>query len=138
MARYYTGNKDETVAPPLPFNVGRENDDSAAKDTQIVLNRHVEGGAAGDTVTVSKDRATWLIAQGYATRPEDYVDQYANSRRPATPPEEPPEEPEEPEVEPEEPDPKPDPEPDPKPDPEPDPKPDPKPDPEPDEGEGAA
>ena len=131
MARYYTGNKDETVAPPLPFNVGRENDDSAAKDTQIVLNRHIEGGAAGDTVTVSKDRATWLIAQGYATRPEDYVDQYANSRRPATPPEEPPEEPEEPEVEP---DPKPDPEPDPKPDPEPDPKPDP----EPDEGEGAA
>lgn len=103
MARYYTGNKDETVAPPLPFNVGRENDDSAAKDTQIVLNRHIEGGAAGDTVTVSKDRATWLIAQGYATRPEDYVDQYANSRRPATPPEEPPEEPEEPEVEPEEP-----------------------------------
>ena len=104
MARYYTGNKDETVAPPLPFNVGRENDDSAAKDTQIVLNRHIEGGAAGDTVTVSKDRATWLIAQGYATRPEDYVDQYANSRRPATPPEEP-EEPEEPEVpeEPEEP-----------------------------------
>lgn len=102
MARYYTGNKDETVAPPLPFNVGRENDDSAAKDTQIVLNRHIEGGAAGDTVTVSKDRATWLIAQGYATRPEDYVDQYANSRRPATPPEEPEEEPEEP-VEPEEP-----------------------------------
>lgn len=103
MARYYTGNKDETVAPPLPFNVGRENDDSAAKDTQIVLNRHIEGGAAGDTVTVSKDRATWLIAQGYATRPEDYVDQYANSRRPATPPAEPevpeePEEPEEPEV----------------------------------------
>ena len=101
MARYYTGNKDETVAPPLPFNVGRENDDSAAKDTKIVLNRHIEGGAAGDTVTVSKDRATWLIAQGYATRPEDYVDQYANSRRPATPPagpEEEPEEPEEPEV----------------------------------------
>ena len=98
MARYYTGNKDETVAPPLPFNVGRENDDSAAKDTQIVLNRHIEGGAAGDTVTVSKDRATWLIAQGYATRPEDYVDQYANSRRPATPPAEPEEEPEEPEV----------------------------------------
>lgn len=105
MARYYTGNKDETVAPPLPFNVGRENDDSAAKDTQIVLNRHIEGGAAGDTVTVSKDRATWLIAQGYATRPEDYVDQYANSRRPATPPAEPEEEPEEPEV------PEPDPEP---------------------------
>ena len=103
MARYYTGNKDETVAPPLPFNVGRENNDSAAKDTQIVLNRHIEGGAAGDTVTVSKDRATWLIAQGYATRPEDYVDQYANSRRPATPPEEPEVEPEEPEVEPEEP-----------------------------------
>ena len=97
MARYYTGNKDETVAPPLPFNVGRENDDSAAKDTKIVLNRHIEGGAAGDTVTVSKDRATWLIAQGYATRPEDYVDQYANSRRPATPPAEPGEEPEEPE-----------------------------------------
>lgn len=117
MARYYTGNKDETVAPPLPFNVGRENDDSAAKDTQIVLNRHIEGGAAGDTVTVSKDRATWLIAQGYATRPEDYVDQYANSRRPATPPAEPevpeePEEPEEPEV--------------------------PEPDPAPEEGEGAA
>ena len=132
MARYYTGNKDETVAPPLPFNVGRENDDSAAKDTQIVLNRHIEGGAAGDTVTVSKDRATWLIAQGYATRPEDYVDQYANSRRPATPPEEPPEEPEEPEVEPEEPE---VPE---VPDPEPDPKPDPKPDPEPEPGEGAA
>ena len=111
MARYYTGNKDETVAPPLPFNVGRENDDSAAKDTQIVLNRHIEGGAAGDTVTVSKDRATWLIAQGYATRPEDYVDQYANSRRPATPPAEPevPEEPEEPEV-PEVPEVKPDPE----------------------------
>ena len=126
MARYYTGNKDETVAPPLPFNVGRENDDSAAKDTQIVLNRHIEGGAAGDTVTVSKDRATWLIAQGYATRPEDYVDQYANSRRPATPPEEP----EEPEVEPEEPE---VPE-----EPEPDPKPDPKPDPEPEPGEGAA
>ena len=119
MARYYTGNKDETVAPPLPFNVGRENDDSAAKDTQIVLNRHIEGGAAGDTVTVSKDRATWLIAQGYATRPEDYVDQYANSRRPATPPEEPeeePEEPEEPEV-PEVPEPEPDPEPEPEPDP---------------------
>ena len=129
MARYYTGNKDETVAPPLPFNVGRENDDSAAKDTQIVLNRHIEGGAAGDTVTVSKDRATWLIAQGYATRPEDYVDQYANSRRPATPPEEPPEEPEEPE-EPEVPEVEPDPEPDPKPDP--------KPDPEPEPGEGAA
>ena len=111
MARYYTGNKDETVAPPLPFNVGRENDDSAAKDTQIVLNRHIEGGAAGDTVTVSKDRATWLIAQGYATRPEDYVDQYANSRRPATPPAEPEEEPEEPE-EPEVPEvPEPDPEP---------------------------
>ena len=111
MARYYTGNKDETVAPPLPFNVGRENNDSAAKDTQIVLNRHIEGGAAGDTVTVSKDRATWLIAQGYATRPEDYVDQYANSRRPATPPAEPevPEEPEEPEV-PEVPEVKPDPE----------------------------
>ena len=56
--------------------------------------------SAGDTVTVSKDRATWLIAQGYATRPEDYVDQYAHSRRPATPPAEPevPEEPEEPEV----------------------------------------
>ena len=133
MARYYTGNKDETVAPPLPFNVGRENDDSAAKDTQIVLNRHIEGGAAGDTVTVSKDRATWLIAQGYATRPEDYVDQYANSRRPATPPEEPPEEPEEPEVEPEEPE-----VPEVEPDPEPDPKPDPKPDPEPEPGEGAA
>lgn len=119
MARYYTGNKDETVAPPLPFNVGRENNDSAAKDTQIVLNRHIEGGAAGDTVTVSKDRATWLIAQGYATRPEDYVDQYANSRRPATPPEEPeeePEEPEEPEV-PEVPEPEPDPEPEPEPDP---------------------
>ena len=126
MARYYTGNKDETVAPPLPFNVGRENDDSAAKDTQIVLNRHIEGGAAGDTVTVSKVRATWLIAQGYATRPEDYVDQYANSRRPATPPEEP----EEPEVEPEEPE---VPE-----EPEPDPKPDPKPDPEPEPGAGAA
>ena len=103
MARYYTGNKDETVAPPLPFNVGLENDDSAAKDTQIVLNRHIEGGAAGDTVTVSKDRATWLIAQGYATRPEDYVDQYANSRRPATPPAEPAEEREERAVEPEEP-----------------------------------
>ena len=129
MARYYTGNKDETVAPPLPFNVGRENDDSAAKDTQIVLNRHIEGGAAGDTVTVSKDRATWLIAQGYATRPEDYVDQYANSRRPATPPEEP----EEPEVEPEEPE-----EPEVPEEPEPDPKPDPKPDPEPEPGEGAA
>lgn len=125
MARYYTGNKDETVAPPLPFNVGRENDDSAAKDTQIVLNRHIEGGAAGDTVTVSKDRATWLIAQGYATRPEDYVDQYANSRRPATPPAEPeeePEEPEEPEV-PEVPEPEPEPEPDPEPEPEPDPAP---------------
>ena len=118
MARYYTGNKDETVAPPLPFNVGRENDDSAAKDTQIVLNRHIEGGAAGDTVTVSKDRATWLIAQGYATRPEDYVDQYANSRRPATPPAEPEEEPEEPE-EPEVPEVPEVPEPDPEPDPEP-------------------
>lgn len=90
MARYYTGAKDDTVAPPLAFNEGRENTEDA-KDTAVVLNRHIEGGAAGDTVNVSKDRATWLIAQGYATRPEDFVDQYADSRRPATPPEEDPE-----------------------------------------------
>ncbi len=47
----------------------------------------MEGGEIGDTVNVSKNRATWLIANGYATRPEDYVDQYANERRPAPPPE---------------------------------------------------
>lgn len=110
MARYYTGDKDESVAPPLAFNQGRENTD-AAKDTEVVLNRHIEGGAAGDTVKVSADRAVWLIAQGYATRPQDFVDQYADSRRPATPPEEPTE---------------------------PEPEPEPEPDPEEGEGEGAA
>lgn len=81
MARYYPGDHDDTVVPPLPLGVGRNND-SDPKDTPVVLAHQVEGGEIGDTVNVSKNRATWLIANGYATRPEDYVDQYANERRP--------------------------------------------------------
>lgn len=89
MARYYPGDHDDTVVPPKEFNVGRENDDTATKDTSVVLARPAEGGEVGDTVQVSADRANFLIRAGVATRPEDHVDQYAAERRPATPPTDP-------------------------------------------------
>lgn len=100
MARYYPGDHDDTIVKPLPLGVGRQNDEKG-KNTSVVLARNVEGGNVGDTVKVSDDRANWLIMNGIATRPTDYVDQYEAERRPAgevTEPEEEPEpEPEEPE-----------------------------------------
>lgn len=94
MARYYPGDHDDTIVKPLPLGVGRQND-KKAKSTSVVLARNVEGGNVGDTVQVSDDRANWLIMNGIATRPTDYVDQYKDERRPAEetpPPEEEPEE----------------------------------------------
>lgn len=85
MARYYPGDHDDKVVKPLPLGVGRQND-SKAKSTSVVLARDAEGGKVGDTVKVSDDRANWLIMNGIATRPSDYVDQYKNERRPDKPP----------------------------------------------------
>lgn len=94
MARYYPGDHDDTVVPPLALGEGRDNADNETKDTDVTLNADIEGANKGETVKVGSKRATWLIANGYATRPQDYVDQYANSRRPANPPAEPEPEPE--------------------------------------------
>lgn len=94
MARYYPGDHDHTVVKPLPLGVGRQNDEDP-KDTSVVLAQNIEGGAVGDTVQVSANRANWLIANGRASRPEDFVDQYEAERRPVEetpPPEEEPEE----------------------------------------------
>lgn len=93
MARYYPGDHDDTVVKPKEFGVGRQNDNKA-KNTSVVLARPVEGGEVGDTVQVSADRANWLIANGLASRPQDWKDQYEDQRRPAEeePAPEPPEE----------------------------------------------
>lgn len=100
MARYTPSDHDHTVIPPLAFGEGRDNADNEVKDTDVVLNTNIEGGKVGDTVQVGSKRATWLLAKGFATRPDDWTDQYAAERRPAEPEPETEPEPEEDPVEP--------------------------------------
>lgn len=100
MARYSPADHDETVIPPLALGEGRDNDDNATKDTDVVLTGPFGGGKRGETVQVGAKRATWMIANGYATRPADWADQYAQhgGDRPVT---EEPEVPEDPAPDPE-------------------------------------
>lgn len=76
MARYTPADHDETVIPPLALGEGRDNADNETKDTSVVLNTPYGGGKVGDTVQVGAKRATWMLANGFATRPDDWVDQY--------------------------------------------------------------
>lgn len=88
MTKIYLGD-DATAVTAKAFDVGRKND-SKTKGTSVVLNRDVEGGKSGETVKVSDDRANWLIANGFATKPENYVDQYAEAKARFYPAKEPP------------------------------------------------
>lgn len=84
MPRYYPGDHDHTVVPPLPYGAGRDNADNEPKTVQLVAMHPVEladrtgpdgrpaNAVPGDIITVGPRRATWLIATGKATRPEDY------------------------------------------------------------------
>jgi len=76
MARYTPSDHDHTVIPPLAFGEGRDNADNETKDTDVVLNTPFGDGKVGDTIQVGAKRATWMIAKGYATRVEDWKDQY--------------------------------------------------------------
>ena len=103
MARYTPADHDETVIPPLALGEGRDNADNEPADTSVVLNTPYGGGRVGDTVQVGSKRATWMIANGFATRPENWKDQYAQhgGNRPVTEEPEVPEEPDPEEGEPE-------------------------------------